>query len=356
MRRMRIAARRTGGWAGWAVFVVLIVAAMWSGGTMLSAAAPDAPVPSPVVAAAASIAVLNVDIWPEHDDPRVLFIYRGQLSAGAPLPYTLTFAIPPSGQVNAAAYRSSNGALLSTDYQYRQDGDRLQVTFTVPERAFQFEYYADLIKGRPQRSLAADVVFPLPVDTMRVSVEQPLRATAFVLTPRADGTTTTPAGFTHHLYTVARWPAGRVWSVRVAYQKADETPSLPRAVAGPLGPQAAPPGVGMTAWAWAAIGVAALGVMSLAAFWLLGRRERDQRDGRGPAAQAVARRGAEAKRAGTSKVGEAAKPAGVAKDAGAARDARGSDPSVPVYCTNCGRRAQPGDRFCARCGRALPRE
>ena len=288
-----------------------------------------------------SISVLNVDIWPEHDDPRVLIIYRGQLSAGVTLPYALTFAIPSSGQVNAAAYRSSAGALLSADYQYRQDGNRLQVTFTVPERAFQFEYYADLVKGRPQRSLAAEVVFPLPVDTMRVSVEQPLRATAFVLTPRAHGTTTTPAGLTHHLYTVLRWPAGRVWSVRVTYQKADETPSLPRAVAGPSGQQAARPGSGMTVWTWAAIGVAILGVMSLAAFWLVRRREQGRG---GPTAQAASRRAADVKRAGAAKPG------------GGPKDARRPDPSIPVYCTNCGRRAGPGDRFCARCGRALPRE
>jgi hypothetical protein len=299
-------------------------------------AIPPAGAPSPV-----SISVLNVDIWPEHDDPRVLIIYRGQLSAGVTLPYALTFAIPSSGQVNAAAYRSSDGALLSADYQYRQDGDRLQVTFTIPERAFQFEYYADLIKGRPQRSLAADVVFPLPVDTMRVSFEQPLRAAAFVLTPKADGTTTTPAGLTHHLYTVLRWPAGKVWSVRVAYQKADETPSLPRAVAAPSGPQAVRPGPGTTAWAWAAIGVAVLGVMSLGAFWLIRRHEQ----GRGrPAAQVIARHGA------------AAKPTGTAKASGAAKSARRPDSSTPVYCTNCGRRAGPGDRFCARCGGALPSE
>jgi hypothetical protein len=309
--------------------------AVWPGGMMPGAAAPDLSAPVPVVAAAASIADLSVDIWPEHDDPRVLIIYRGQLSAGVALPYALTFAIPLSGQVNAAAYRSSDGALLSADYQYRQDGDRLQVTFTIPTRAFQFEYYADLIKGRPRRSLAAEVVLPLPVDTMRVSVEQPLRAAAFALSPPASTATTTPAGFTHHLYTVGRWPAGKAWGVRVTYEKADETPSLPRAVAAPSGPQAARPGPGTTAWAWAAI------VMSLGAFWLVRRRE--QGLGR-PAAQVAARHAA------------AAKPTGTAKASGAAKSARRPDSSARVYCTNCGRGAGPGDRFCARCGRALPRE
>jgi hypothetical protein len=278
-------------------------------------------------AAPVTISTLNVDIWPEHDDPRVLVIYRGELSAGAALPYALTFAIPASGQVNAAAYRSADGALIAAQYEYRQDGERLQVTFTVPERAFQFEYYADLITGRPNRSFAAGPVFPLPVDSLRVAVEQPRRSSAFVLTPRAAGTSTTAAGLIQHLYTVGPWPAGKPWSVRASYQKTDSEPSLPRVVQTPAGAGPATRGRALPPWAWAALAAAALGVASLVAFWTVGRSRR-------PRGAAAAPGGPRAQKKG----------------------GRRPDTSYPAYCANCGRRARLGDRFCSRCGAALPRD
>jgi hypothetical protein len=277
-------------------------------------------------AAPVTISTLNVDIWPEHDDPRVLIIYRGELSAAATLPYVLTFAIPASGQVNAAAYRSGDGTLIATQYEYRQDGDRLQVTFSVPERAFQFEYYADLITGRPNRSFTATPVFPLPVESLRVAVEQPRRSSAFALTPPAAGSSTTTAGLIQHLYTVGPWPAGKRWSVRASYQKTDSAPSLPRVVQPPAGAGPATRGRALPLWAWTALAALALGVASLAAFWTAGRSRRP----RGPAAA----------------------PAGPS----AQRTGRRPDTPHRVYCTNCGHRARPGDRFCSRCGTALPRD
>jgi hypothetical protein len=260
-----------------------------------------------------------VDIWPEHDDPRVLIIYRGQLSPAVALPYTLTFTIPASGQVNAAAYRTADGQLLSAQYQYLQPDDRLRVSFTVPERGFQFEYYADLIKGRPQREFTAALVLPLPVELMRVAVEQPLRATAFTLTPPASGTSQTALGLTQHLYTVPQWPAGRPWTVRATYRKADETPSLPRVVRAPEPAQGAPRARAFPVWGWAALAAAALGLVSFGAFWVVRARE-----GHGPRTRAPARRAAQ--------------------------------PSGAAYCPNCGHRARPGDRFCSRCGTELPRD
>jgi hypothetical protein len=304
---------------------LLVALAVWTVWAIAGQTVAGGSLSAPARGSAASIAVLHVDIWPEHDDPRVLVIYRGQLSADAALPYTLTFTIPPSGQVNAAAYRSSDGALLSTDYRYRQDGDRLEVTFSIPTRAFQFEYYAELLVGRPRRSLVAEVVVPLPVETMRVAVEQPLRATAFTLSPPAEGTTTTAAGLTHHLYTVGRWPAGKVWRVRATYEKTDDVPSLPRASA-PVGQPPSGtlvPATTASLWWWAAAVLAVLGVGALAAFWVEQRR--------------AARRSS---------------PRPAPGEAASRKNRRRSVAPAPV-CAHCGFRARPGDRFCSRCGRPL---
>lgn len=292
---------------------------------LVADAGPAAPAGSPV-GQDATFSTLNVDIWPEHDDPRLLVIYRGQLSAGVPLPHTLTFSIPPGGQVNAAAYRTGDGRLLSTPYQYRQESDRLQVTFAVPEREFQFEYYLDAISPPPQRSFSLGLVFPLMAESLRIVVEQPMRSSGFTLVPPAGGTAVTNGGFTHHIYAPGMWPEGKPWNVRATYTKEDSNPSLLRVVQTPQAeaPPQPRPGAPRLRWLWGIVAAAALVLIGAAAFWY--RRRARVSPGPRPAERVV----------------QEPEPVG-------------QRPGAPgrAYCGNCGARARPRDRFCSRCGRPL---
>jgi len=255
-----------------------------------------------VAAAPPVFTTLAVDVWPEHDDPRLLVIYRGTLSAAVALPQTLTFAIPPDGQVNAAAYRGEDGQLFTSAHQYRQEPNRLLVSFAIPTRGFQFEYYVGGISPPPQRAFALDLIFPLPVEDLRVAVEQPLRSSAFALTPSAAETTVTPSGFTNHLYSVGRWPAGRAWRVKASYRKEDASPSIARTAGMPAPGPAIPRAAAPPAWLWPVVGGLAAVLAGLGVWFL--------------------RRGGPAGRA-------------------------------DVYCVHCGARPRPRDRYCGRCGRRL---
>jgi hypothetical protein len=270
---------------------------------------------------------MEVDIRPEHDDPRVLVIYRGVLSAQAQLPYPLTFSIPAGAQVHAAAYRR-DGQLFAAQYQTERDGERTRVTFLTPVPGFQFEYYADLLSGRPKRTFAVEVAFPLPVEALEISVEQPLRSTGFALTP-APARTATGGGFTYYLYAEDRWPAGKVWSVRGTYSKEDDEPSLPRTAAlpGPASPGILRPGVappaepGPLIWLLPALLGIVTGVAgTLAVAYLRGAWTGRSADTRGRDRDRTGRR----------------------------------SPQPPErYCAHCGTPAASGDRFCTRCGHPL---
>lgn len=189
-----------------------------------------APVPGMAAPGQAAIAMLRVDVWPEHDDPRVLVIYRGTLSPDTSLPYTLAFSVPAGAVVHAAAY-SRDGQLFTAQYQTVRSGDQAQIAFAIPVPDFQFEYYLDVITPPPQRTFEVNIVFPLPVANLQVSVEQPLRASGFTLAP-ASGSTAASGAFTYHLYADQAWPAGKPWRVRGTYRKEDTVPSLTSAPAG----------------------------------------------------------------------------------------------------------------------------
>lgn len=309
----------------------------WAIGAVLASSPVPARSVAPGPSSSASppaIAVLSVDIWPEHDDPRLLVIYRGTLAAGVSFPQTLTFTIPQTGQVSAVAYRTDDGQLLSVQHQYRQEGDRLTVTFTIPARGFQFEYYVDAITGLPQRSFAVDLVFPLAVENLKVSVEQPVRSSAFTLTPPAGGTTAGAVGFTNHLYDVGRLPAGKVWQMRATYRKDDRNPSVARIVPTLASDAAAQPAAGTLPWRWRIGGAAALVLGGVA---VLGYRRRWWMFEKPRAATARSRVRHRAKNSTT-------------------RGVKSQASSDRIHCTNCGARARPRDRFCSRCGQPLVQE
>lgn len=275
-------------------------------GLLSTASTPGLAVPGP----GASFSSLRADVWPEHDDPRVLVIYRGTLSPQTPLPHTLAFSVPAGAVVHAAAY-SRDGQLLTAKYQTARSGDQVQITFAVPVPDFQFEYYLDVISPPPQRAFEVSVVFPLPVADLQISVEQPLRASDFSLDPPA-GRTAVSGAFTYHFFAEQAWPAGRPWTVRASYRKADATPSL-----APAPPATTPPpaegGRPLLAVITAVLGMV-VGVVGALLVGLL-RRPKAGRTGGAPTS----------KRSG--------------------RQDR--------FCPTCGHRVGHNDRFCANCGEVL---
>jgi hypothetical protein len=97
---------------------------------------------------------LQVDLWPEYDQPEMLVIYRGLLAPDTPLPATLTLRLPERvGQPNAVAYADETGALLNAPYSTQVEGDWLEVTLEeIPTTNFHLEFYDDLNHAGQQRS------------------------------------------------------------------------------------------------------------------------------------------------------------------------------------------------------------
>jgi hypothetical protein len=96
---------------------------------------------------------LQVDLWPEYDQPAMLVIYRGRLADDVELPATLTLHLPARVErPNAVAYDDGSGTLLNATYSTRAEGDWVAVTLETPTPNFQLEFYDSLARKDELRS------------------------------------------------------------------------------------------------------------------------------------------------------------------------------------------------------------
>ncbi len=199
---------------------------------------------------------LEISLWPEYDDPRLLVIYRGELAEDPQS--SLAFTIPSTAQVHAVAHVGPAGTLLADDWQLLPNDDGQIVLFTPGSRRFQLEYYDDVLGTAPERSF----VFRFrseryEIKNLEIEVQQPLRATAFQASPALEPQGVDTRGFSYFGRRVGAVPPGTLIEQRVSYRKTDTLPSLRLAA--------------RSSFVWIAVGaglgVAALGVVSFIWFW-----------------------------------------------------------------------------------------
>lgn len=168
---------------------------------------------------------LEISLWPEYDDPRLLVIYRGELAEDPKSP--LAFSIPSTAQVHAVAHVGPAGTLLADDWQLLPDDNGQIVLFTPGSRRFQLEYYDDVLGTAPERSF----VFRFrseryEIKNLEIEVQQPLRATGFQASPALEPQGTDTRGFRYFGRRVGAVPPGTLIEQRVSYSKTDPLPSL----------------------------------------------------------------------------------------------------------------------------------
>ncbi|MDM8527869.1 zinc ribbon domain-containing protein [Anaerolineales bacterium HSG24] len=182
-------------------------------------------------AATPQIKNLEIKIWPEYDQPETLIIYAGEISEDTELPVTLTFLLPNYiDDLHAIAYVEdeqlfrvpANNVELNPDNQY------LSLSFSIPSRMFQFEYYDPhiLTKDGDQRQL--DYLFQASLDTKLVNFElqQPKQSTDFSITPSAQQNLTNSDGITYYQLEQTDMKQGDNFDINVTYIRPTDQSSV----------------------------------------------------------------------------------------------------------------------------------
>ena len=283
-----------------------------------------------------SMARLRLSVWPEYDDPRVLVILRGEMAPAQAFPTRIGLPLPKGAEIIGAGMISEQNELLVHPHQVLPgDGqDRLEMQLPVPRFFLEFYYNPFTTTGAAKR-LAYTVALPYPITVLEVDVQQPSQSSEFVLTPPPAESSTDERGLTYHQFVYHNVAAGQGPTFTIAYTKTARTPSVAQRQMQPQPP--APMHPTQVRVRRALVGGSVLvGAIVLCIGWAwLTRRSRSR-------ARSVA--------------SEAVPPGSLAEAFVALVQHEATPVAAPVnFCTDCGRKLLPEDRFCADCGKLVQR-
>lgn len=132
-----------------------------------------------------SLSALEVDLWPEYDDPSMLVIYRIALASSTSLPAEFRLRIPAdAGSPSAVASRQPDGSLLNAAYTQSSDGQWSTLAITATSLELQVEYYdPSLAVEGDRRSYRYQWPGDYAIQSLTIQVKQPLEASNLELSP-----------------------------------------------------------------------------------------------------------------------------------------------------------------------------
>ncbi len=294
----------------------MMLCALWA----MFAAAPRAFAQDPN-----RLSQLKISVWPEYDQPTVLVMLDGTLADATNLPRQVAVLIPSSAKLQVTTFANADGSFAAEQVSQstNQNDGFTRVTFSIQTAAYHVEYYDDLLRGAPDKSMDYGFKAAAPVDQATLEIQQPFKATSFSVTPPSQSARTDAQGFTYSISQFSNVSAGQSITAQVKYVKSDPALSISALPTAPIATPA-PAAVPAPASPWnnifILVAVVLLGLAGVIGYFVLQQRTR------APAlasSRGGGRRGRE----------------------------RGSKPrEVAAYCTQCGHGLSSDDLFCPRCG------
>lgn len=268
-----------------------------------------------------NLSTLQVQLWPEYDQPQMLVIYDFRLPASVKLPVSVSMSLPKEAHLVAVASQAPDGSLLNTDY-IGPTLDQNWQTITIQIQTattYHLEFYQSYSKTGQQRQFTYVWPGSYAVDDMSISIRVPPSTTNITTVPEmqsskaADGTSDLIKDF-------GAQPVGEQFSLQVTYTRSTDAPTVQQQTVQPSKPISpnTPGRVLLSNYLPFILGaLVVVGVVAAAVYLLQPRMNRAPSRSRH----------------------RKARPEGAGK--------------AEVYCHQCGARAQPGDHFCRVCGTRL---
>lgn len=278
---------------------------------------------------AAALEFLNVEFWPDFDQPAVLVLLTGELPAEESLPTSITLPIPEEATINAIARIDSEGNMF-TDLA-SDDSVPGQLTLTVTEPTFRIEYYLPYESAGDLREFAFQWLADLDVNQLLTTFQQPSLATDVALSPEPTRTQNGQFDLLYHEIASQAVPAGIPFNFEASYRMI--RPELSAEALAVQPPPATAPSLGVpeqnasseSDFNWLIVLAAVVAVLAFAVVaWLIYSNQKRNRRVR--------------------------KPRPTARSQKRRSSAPTSGGSKSKFCHECGQPLDPADKFCRNCG------
>jgi hypothetical protein len=274
-----------------------------------------------------SFSSMIIEIWPEYDKPSVLVIYQMTFSSATAFPATLSVRIPATaGEPNAVAERQADGTLYKITYTRQVAGEWATISFTTTASQIQIEYY-DQALTKDGNARHYQYVWPgdFAIAQLSIQVQQPAGATDMRIAPSLGAGVVGNDTLTYYTQDIGAITAKQNIQVTLDYQKTSDALSAeisPIQPSSPV-PQGTASDLNMSTWLPWILGILGAGLIigGIVWYWQTGRQR--------PAPKTRRQRS----RSGSQE-----------------SEVNSTSDEVELYCSNCGKRASPGDQFCRSCG------
>ncbi len=292
---------------------------------MATLAAPSSTIASPAfikpVQTGLALNSLQVQLWPEYDQPTMLVIYDFELPTETELPVRVTFRIPEEANLTAVASQQSTG-LLNAQYEgpVVENGWKVFTVVVNSAATYHLEYYQPLDKTGQVRRFTYLWDGAYAVNDFSVSILQPLDVVSLTTEPAFEEFSSTD-GTTIHRNSPIRLELAEQFLLKLTYEKSTDILIVPPQNLQSSVPvdEKTPGRISIQNYLPFIIGATGL-ILALGAlviFWKAGGRQ-----------------------AGKPRRRRLALPPDV-------------ESATSIYCPQCGTRAKMNDHFCRICGTRL---
>jgi hypothetical protein len=268
-----------------------------------------------------SLAALNVSFWPEFDQPNMLVIYDFILPPEANLPAQVALRIPADADLIAVAFEQDGGLLIAEYDEPYQEDEWLVVPVTIDSQSiYRIEYYAPIAFEGDQRNFSYLWPGDYAVDRVTFELQIPPDSTGLSSSPELV-TQRQAGGLQYRSWNAGNIAAGEQIPFTLTYSRSSN------ALTRDIQPMQAEPVDENTSgrvslsnympWILGGVGLILI-IVGGVYFWQSGKgKSRPQQRQRHSAKTTL------------------------------------QDNDEQTYCHQCGKRAQPSDRFCRTCGTRL---
>ena len=283
------------------------------------------------------ISYMEIDIWPEYDQPSVLVIFRVSFSSITSFPARVSLRIPASaGDPYSVAMKDLDGMLYDLEYSVVYDGAWNKIEFVTSSQDMQIEFYEPYYQASDiTRAYDFAWISDYPIDDLVVIVQKPKFATIMSTLPDAGkGVLNEDDGLTYYSMDFNSIDQGATVDVQLSYIKTNDGLSASTVAVKPVTPLPGSKSIWETLVSifpslWQNKSIIVSGLLMLGAlmiFSLLVVVVTGIRNGKDEPVKKISLK---------------------SKEPVTGKDTKES------YCFHCGKRARPGDVYCRTCGSKL---